>query len=171
MNEGSIIAMLVSLMIVVGIILSNQKKNRKEYDERQELVRGRGFKYGFYTLMLYCVFYMMADIVEFKIIMDTFAVMTLGICISLLVHTSYCIWNDGFVALNDEGARGIKSTLLVGVLNFSLGIFNIIDGGVVCDGVITYRCSNLEVGILFLLVVAVMLLKRNRDRKEEEQNK
>ena len=45
------------IMIPMLIGITKDKKLKRKYDERQELIRGRGFKYAFYTMVTISMLY------------------------------------------------------------------------------------------------------------------
>ena len=91
MNTAYIIGVIAG--VAVGLVLvflliryfRTDKKIMPQYDERQELIRGRGFKYAFYTSLVYfglltLTIFCLTEIVQPGVL--TF----LGVCLSVLVY-------------------------------------------------------------------------------------
>lgn len=174
MNSDMLIGMLVGVMgciILVILLLLLTKKDfslRCKYDERQQFVRGKGFKFGFFTLMVYNILYGCADVIMEKQFMDNMMAMFLGISLSAIVYVSYCVWNEGYFSLNENPKRVMSVFAMLAALNFLLAAVNISRGMVIEDGIITYRCVNLLCGIMFLIIFMVVFAKWLCNRREVE---
>lgn len=167
---GLITGIIVGL-VLVAIILKYTKTNKSskcEFDERQESTRGKGYKYSFFTLVVYNLVYGISDMIVDKPFIDPFAAAMLGICVAVAVHVVYCIWRDAYFALNENQVRLYIAFVLIGVLNLGIGIVNILSGRVIVDGILTYRVSNLMCGILFIVIFLALLVKRIYTNKEVE---
>lgn len=170
---------LTSFIVVIGLwylviwrrMLRKGRAGQK-YDERQEFVHGKGYKYAFITLMFYDLIYVMLDSAVERKFIDGCAAVFLGVCIAVAVYASYCIWNESYFGL-DSGRTGIQRYCIiifgsVGILNLCVGIRNIVTGAWIADGVLTFESANLFCGIMMLLITIEILVKRIRDGKEEE---
>lgn len=162
---------LVIGIILVIVLLRLTKKDyslRCMYDERQQLVRGRGFKYGFFTLMIYDIFYGWGmDALDQQYIDDVTA-MIFGVCLGVAVYASYCIWHEGYFSLNENPKRVLLVFGILAVLNFIIFAVQILHGTVMEDGVITYHCVNLLCGVLFIFLFIVIFAKWFCNRREVE---
>lgn len=162
------ITLLIYLLICRPML---KKRNSKFlYDERQELMRGKGYKCAFFTLMFYDLVYVMLDIAMEKKFIDAGAATFLGVCIAITVYVSYCIWNESYfgLAANRVQIYYLIIFACIGVLNLYMGIRNIITGVWIEDGRLTFENANLFCGIMMFVIVIQMLAKRMRDGKEEE---
>ncbi|MDO4321037.1 MAG: hypothetical protein Q4C61_00785 [Lachnospiraceae bacterium] len=153
-------------IILIAVILKVTKTNGRmkcEFDERQELIRGRGYKYGFGTLILCNVLY--AGILEIglKIPVEPDTAMFLMILMSVLVTVSYWIWNDAYFGLNVHRPRIMAAFVLLAALNLWLGVKGILEGRSVKNGRLTTGGLNLFCGIMFIIVFAVLLAKHLRE--------
>ena len=161
--------------IVVGVVLAligakYTKKNKTEkftYDERQQAVRGDGYKYAFYTLMIYNVIYACLDIVLDKPWAEPLAGVMVGICLALVVMVIYCIWNDCFFSLNEEPKKVLIFFGVITVINAIIAVIHGINGKLIVDGILTNNSANLIVAVMFG-VVMIALAVRNTAGKEEE---
>lgn len=162
--------------IFVGIIIAfmmfkitNKDGSVKcRYDERQELVRGRGYKYAFFTLILYNVLFAIIDSVSEKRFMDSSIEMFIGVCISIMVYVSYCIWNEGYFSLNQRPKRILALFIIIGAYNIILSIGKLREGMYIKDGKLTFSASNFICGILMLVLAVVASVKMISNKKEEE---
>lgn len=171
MGLGVIAGILVGI-ILVFIILKVTKTDGKvkcEYDERQTVARGKGYKYGFFTFLFYNAFYAVLSILMPKMPLDGGAGMLLGIVVAVAVDVSYCIWHDAYFSLNEHRGRVMVAFLVIAVFNLALGISHIMDGSCYQDGVWNFRIINLLCGLLFIEVFAVLLLKHGKENANEEE--
>ena len=108
----------LAIAFVLIIIMKTDRSMKCKYDERQELIRGRGFKYGFFSIIgMTLIFACFRE--ELSKIMDTliqdFAIVMVG----LIVYVVYCIWNDAYFALNESKTK-------IAIIFFAIAVVNII---------------------------------------------
>lgn len=168
MLAGVICGVLVGLVLVVIILkwVRGDGSKKCKFDERQELVRGTSFKYGFFALIIYNGAYILASMALEKLPFDTATGMFFGICIGVMVFAAYGIWHDGYLALNEKPARVMIAFTLIGIVNLALGIRSFVAGDAFVDGQLTFRSINLFCGLLFVFIGVVYLLKWIKDVRE-----
>lgn len=155
------------LVIMMLFLTSRNKKLKRSYDERQELVRGKGFKYAFYTVIILNMLYAVAEIAYERIPIEASVVMFLVAICGVGVYAWYCILNDGYFAINEKKKETITCLSVIGLLNLVLGISSALHGGFFEDGMLTHDCMNLVCGIFLLLTVIVILIKHYIDKRED----
>nr|MCR4806342.1 hypothetical protein [Lachnospiraceae bacterium] len=71
---GFVAGLMVGLVLVVIFykIANTDKKIKTEYDERQQRIRGKAYKYGFYTMILYHVLMMGLYLCDITIPVDPY---------------------------------------------------------------------------------------------------
>ena len=157
----------VTLLVLFRNRLSKDKQDC--YDERQVIVRGKGYQYAFFTtmglLMLYAAFaepiekYMEAGIIPLAILL-----------FSGLILMGYCLFHDAFWGLISKKNKrmGVTVWALYSVLN----IMHIVDNSSPDKMWIDVRLSSrfmvpLLLSIFFAIALILMLLK-NRMKNDEE---
>ena len=176
---GMVFVILISAALVVLIIALCTEGKRLEsprYDERQELERGRGFKYGFFTLIIYFAFALCMDAAELLPEMDNAVLYTAGIMVGVMAYVVYCIWHESYFALNEKKNVIMITFAGIAAVNLILGINSILSGEMVKNGVLTFRATNLLCAAMFIVLFATVLLKkisdsikgRAADEEEEE---
>lgn len=168
---GFIVGLL--LVAVVGFVFARfahtDGKRKPKFDERQELIRGRGYKCAFFTILWYLVIY---EVVKFAFdikIMDDMAEMFAAVILGCGVYAGYTIWHDAYFALNEKRRSYIWLFVAVVVINLSVGIGHILDGSFIVDGQITFGGSaNLLCGLMILVVLVMLLVKEIASRREDE---
>ncbi len=168
---GFLFGVLCALILIALIIKLSRKGHPGKciVDERQRLVRGTGFKYAFFTLMIYDV--ILAFLMEFCLapFITAPAAALLGICLSIAVFAVYCIWNDGYYTLNENPKVITTSFLLIALLNLiNFGRY-VHEGEVVVNHVIEVPIVTLAAALLLLLVAFTTILKSVRRKGEDEE--
>lgn len=158
---------------VVGVLILKKTKTdgaiKCKYDERQQTVRGIGFKYGFFTIIIYdLIAGFLTATSEGKQYVDNAVLMLFGIFLGIFVYVSYCIWNDGYFSLNQNKTAVLIAFAVIALANFALAAIEITHGVMIEDGVLTFRCTNLLCGILFILIFLVLVAKSLYKKREEE---
>ena len=139
-----------------------------KYDERQTLVIGRGYKRGFWTLVSGIILYGIIDSGREIRCIETMAVLMFIVAIGIMVFIGYCIWHEGYFALNENRKRVLAGFLLCSLMNFAIFTMNVFHGNVIKDGVIQFEIIHLVWGILFIFIFLMVLAKTIRDRREDD---
>ena len=104
---------------------------------------------------------------EIRIPADNFVVMMVGVCLSVSAQVIYCTWNEAYVSLNENPRKLIIAFVIIALVNIAMGVSSIIEGKVIVDGILTFHCINLVAGIMCLLVIAFIILRRHLASEEE----
>lgn len=151
------------LGVFLGILLFTLplkgRSAKRVYDERQELIRGRGYRLAFLTTAAYCGIMMILEISGVTVFMERAVELGIGALLGLCVHAVYCIRKDGYYGLNENIRKrfGIMTGLMV--LNGLNIVFQIKGGGVFWDGGLTFHSLSVFL-FLFLVIVLVSLTLR-----------
>lgn len=162
------------LLVAVICFLFGRKfytdgSRKPKFDERQELVRGRGYKYAFFTLLVYHLLYALLKTGFGWTVLDEMTGMFIGLYLSIGVYACYAIRHDAYFALNEKRWNYILLFAVIAVINAVLGIAKILRDEFVVDGVISYTSSmNLLLAVLFLAILAALLVKEIASRREED---
>lgn len=164
-----VVGVLIGLLFVVILITSATKGDdvKVKFDERQELVRGKGFKYAFFVIIIWELILFALEPLGITIPMTLGNASVINILIGATVYASYCIWNDGYFALNQRNGVIMAVLIIMGVINLLIGIYSFVAGYAWVNGQLSVGSMNLFCGIMMIIVCIVMLLKRFvKDRKE-----
>jgi len=171
---GYLVGMLVGA--AVGLIMvalcfkyvKIRKGSNFEYDERQQLARGNGFKYAYVTSIVYNGVLCLVTATGIQLPVELSVLIMFGILFTVLVYAVYCIQHDAYVSLNENANRLMIVFILLGGINTLIGVMHLIHGTMFKDGVLTFHGMNLFCGI-FLLVVAVVLFAHTKLQSREEE--
>lgn len=161
---GMLIGFFLVAIFVTLAVKGDDKKAK--FDERQELVRGRGFKYSFVGVIGYNGVVYALDLLGINLHMRPAISSLICVLVGATIYAGYCIWNDGYFALNQR--RGIILMLIGvgGILNLAFGIAAIVNGTIWINDQLSIRSMNLFCGIMCIVIWSIMLAKYLKDRKE-----
>lgn len=167
---GAIFGIIVGVIagIVVLLLTKKDKSLKYKFDERQEIIRGRAFKYAFFTVLIYdAVGAFLGKVLEQ--FADVGVILFLGIVLGVLVCSIYCIWNEGYFSLNANPKRVIIMFIVIAVCNLLLGIRQVWYEGLFEDGkMIFLNSANLICGLMALVLLLVFIVKQICKKREAE---
>lgn len=158
------------LCIVIFRFFNSNKKAKTEYDERQELVRGRGYKYGFYTALIYLVVAIFPPVLGFDLYKNGPIICIGGICLSVLVLCIYNLWHDSYWGLNNDRKKYIILIIVIALFNGFVAVRAILNGDFIQDGVIKGAGANLICSVTFVILLIAILIKSVISKKEDDIN-
>ena len=157
-----LLGLLIGLCLLVLIFSLSLKgpEWKERYDERQELERGRGFKYAFFTMLIYFLAMLILDTAVIPLAVDTSVLYCSGIFLGILVYMVYCIWHESYFALNQNMRTTMITLGLIGLFNFVIGLSHLVGGAMIENGRLTFHAINFLCAFLFIALFLTMLLKR-----------
>lgn len=162
---GAIVGILFAIIIMK--MTKTDGSIKCKYDERQKLVRGEAYKYGFWTLIIYNACYgILSDLVEK--VADNLTVIVIGIFLAAAIQICYSIWNDAYFSLNENRKKMFFVFGILGVTNMSMGLINLFSGECFENGQLTFRSINLFCGLFFIVIFIADRLKNKENKKEME---
>ena len=158
---GVTIGIIVGLIIAIFIIryVNRNKKLTTEYDEMQKQIRGEGYKYAFYSVMILeavlCVLTLGVVLPAEPYVVHFFAIF-----VGITVQACYCIWKGAYIGQNTNLQRYIILMAVVSVLNFSSAFMAWRAGELFADGKFQAPAVNLLCGLMFAVIGIVGLVKK-----------
>ena len=166
---GIIIGLIICL--VIFRVCNKDKRLKSEYDERQLVIRGKAYKAGFYTAIVYLAILTVFFMTDFEIPFVISVLAFFGVALSVTVVAVYSIWNEAYWGLNNQRDRYAIVFVLCAIINLGAGISAIVQGTVFLgtQGPII----NLLCGIMLLIIGGTLILKKfikpeETDDEEEE---
>jgi hypothetical protein len=163
---------IVVALVIAWVGLRFTKKDKKEkftYDERQKAARGEAYKYAFFTMIIYNAAYGLLDLAGI-IWAETMTGLMIGVCIAILVHVSYSIWNECYFSMNEEPKRVLVFFGVISVINTVIAVMQGLDGELIENGMLTNNCANLVVAVMFgviMIVLAAKWMTKNNELEED----
>ena len=172
-SAGVAIGILIGLIIAVIIIrfANTNHKMKTEYDERQQEIRGRGYRLAFYAMMICEIIMFVLEIGNIPLPIEPYLAHFITIIVGAMALGSYCIWNDVYWGLNTNRKRYIVIFIAAALLN-AIPVFGAAsDGTLLVDGKFSTPLVNILVLIMLLVfgieLIAKEIVDRNAAREEE----
>ncbi len=167
----------VAVGIVVGLILcvilfkvaNTDNKTKTEYDERQKLIRGKAYMFGFYTLVAYEALMMCVSMSGVFIPIADYVLHLAGIMISIIVVCGYCIWNDVYWGLNNDPKKYAIIMVVAFLINVLAAVMGICNGDLMENGQVGFPMVNLLVAAMMVVVLIEILIKRLIDKGQSRE--
>ena len=170
MNTAMALGFVTGILIVAIVCTVMAKMAKKkgvigkgEYDERQQIARGKAFTWAYATLLVYLAVWMVFRSMEIPFFMEGLSVIV-GALLSIGVFVGYSIFHDAYFKASESPRAWIIIISGVGLLNLGIGAVRLFRSETIADRL--YENMNLFVGALFLAVLACIVVKRAIDRRE-----
>ena len=172
MDFEIMLPVLIALILVVVVMLTTRryrKSHSSDYDEMQMMNRDKGYKVGFFTILIMLgVEIFASEIIGLKL-MDVAMMLFIPLMTGVTIYACYSIVKGAFFAIND---KGISYTVMIGVIalcNIATGVIRVVNGSVVKNGVITFDGAEaLVMGIGFLIIAITSLIMLMKIQKESQ---
>ena len=132
----------------------------------QKQIRGEGYKYAFYTVMILeavlCVLTMGIVLPAEPYVVHFFAIF-----VGITVQACYCIWKGAYIGQNTNLKRYVILMAIVSVFNLYTAFMAWRTGDLFADGKFQAPAVNLLCGLMFAAIGIVGLVKKVTDREEE----
>ena len=169
---GMVFGLMVGLVIAVILLKFSNKdhKFKTQYDERQEFIKGRGYKYSFYTLLYLEALLAIFEVGDISFGIDKYLVHFIVILISLAVLCVHSIWNGTYWGLNNNRKRYTAIIVIAIALNLIPVIAAFANGSVSKEGFNSLPLLNLIVLIWMAIIGINALVKKGLDAKSNEED-
>lgn len=170
------IGMIVGLILgglITALILKMANTNnmvKTEYDERQQLIRGKAYKIAFWTLSggLICV--SIADMAFPNMHITNYIVLTALFFVALSVMCLYCIINGCYWGLNNNKKTYMIIFWIAGLLNLFNSVMAIIGGYMVVNGELQFPFIGLMCTLFIAIVAGTALICDGRDKNDSDES-
>ena len=162
---GLAVGIAVGLIIAALLVKYANKDHavKSKYDERQEAVRGKAYRYAFYSIIIYEAVMLVLEIGQIKLPLPSYVMHFTGIIVGCLVLACYSIWKDVYWGLNNNRKRYAIIFLVCAALNAIPVVFTIL-------GKTAFDAAWLNALVLIMLAIVgiELLIKEGIDRREAE---
>lgn len=157
----------IILVYILRLVINTGESSKSEYDERQILVRATGFKYGFVALALFNILIGMLYVIEMDIPVEIGILLISGVILSIMVSVTYCIFREGYFAMNEDRKRVVIAFSVILVFNTISIIINAKSGTIVNNGKLAVGSLNIVGAIAMVYVLIIIAIKAFVDKKED----
>ena len=158
------------LCVILFKFANSNRKIKSEYDERQEAIRNKGYRYSFYTVLALEAVMTILSVSEVTFAFPVYLV-HLGIILAgCLVLCVYCIWNDVYWGLNNNRKRYTAIVVIAIVMNIIPIIAGIANGSIVKGGAVdSLPVMNIMVIVWMAIIGLAAIAKKLFAKNEEEE--
>ncbi len=175
MNTKVSVGMAIGLMcgLVIAVILlkiaNKDHKVKTQYDERQEMIKGRGYKYSFYTMLFMEVVVMLLEMSGIELPIDNYLVHAIAVLIGCLVLCIHSIWNGVYWGLNNNHKRYAIIIVIAVVLNIIPLAGAIAHDSLSGHGINSVPVLNVIVLVWMAIIGVAALVKKFVDSRNSEE--
>ncbi len=164
-----IIGIAIGLIIAVLLIrfFNTDKAVRTKYDERQQIIRGRAYRVGFYTTLIANGVILVAATGPSGVGPLGYCVFFIPIMAGLVAQISYSIFKDAYIGLNTNIHRFAIIMVIIGAFNMAIAVIAAANGELIRDGYFQGPFINLLCGALFIIIGIEFIIKKVMDSREE----
>ncbi|MCQ2519928.1 MAG: hypothetical protein MJ107_05275 [Lachnospiraceae bacterium] len=159
----------IAIAILILFLTKNNGKIKADYDERQELVRHKGYKYAFYTLAICNGISCLLDICGLQLPVEKSVEVMTGIAISITVLAFHGIMNDCYFALNEKKNSIMVVLPVVGLFNLATGIANSMTGNIFVDGKVGFPAISFICAAMVFVIFIAALIKGTDDGGSDDE--
>ena len=160
-----IIMLIISVMIIILTVILMLVTKKPNYDERQEFERGRGFKFAFFTMLVSITISLIIDSSNILPGVGSIVLYGTSIFAGLAVYVVYCIWNEAYIAPNQQKKSVMILFAIVTFTNIMISVNNILNGKLIENGKIGFGFINILCVLTFSIVFFALLIKEIYDKK------
>ena len=167
MKDITYVAMFLAVIAIVYAAVFTMKKGGKhtsakgEYDERQEIIRGRGYKISFFTYMIEFALLMFSDGMELELPLTNGAMYAIMFVLPVCIFIIYCISKDALIGVGNNIKRFVAIAVVALVSDIAGTIAQAVNGVMIVDGKLTGACITPATGVLFLVVLIALLVRNS----------
>ena len=158
MNYSYLFGVLVGIAIGIILLIAFRKKGdcKEGYDERQLIIRGKAYQYGFFSILATLIgFACIAEFIGTHSI-DPILYIAIPMTVGLFVFAMYAIIKDAFLGMGDSN-RMLVLYFCVFVAN-AFGAYGLLKGE-------ENAILNLCLCFLFASVLIALLIKRGLEKE------
>lgn len=163
-------ALIVTALLVYVIV--NAKKKDNHFDEMQLIKRAKGYKIGYFILLIGLTAYagLSAYNPDLKNRVEPTIAVFIIMMISILIFAIYCIFNEAFFTIG-ENSKGYAMVCVAMILLNGIGGYNSIsEGEFLKDGVLGYDgTGNLIVTAVFTVILICIIVKSIMNKREADE--
>lgn len=163
--------------IVIGLIIcliffrlmNKNKRIKTDYDERQEKIRGVGYKIGFWTLSGFIGILLLLAVAGITLPVNPIVLYFFGFFVGAMSICVYSILKGAYFGTNNIENRWYIFMVIFAIFNFAIAIDKCIKGEMIVDGILEFPAVNFLCGLMFVTVFVTALIKKLRDKNIESE--
>ena len=176
MNEraaGMLVGMAVGIVLIALLfkVYLKRKNLKTEYDERQTLIIGTAYKYGFFGMAMYeCLFTVLSSL-DISLPATYPVIHFTAVVVGVLIFACYAVWNGAYFGIFSDAQHKayVRLLIAIGVVNFISAGVSIAAGDLISDGQLQSPFINLLCGIMMILIPVLSYFRSRATDDETEE--
>lgn len=157
---------LMAVLVVIGLVIGKlvgKKLGKAEFDERQQLARGKAYKAGFYTLL---AVYLLPIFTEWQP-KDAALLPFAAICVGVTVFACVAVANDAYLGIR-QNPRVMLLVLGIVVVGNLLAGFSAMETAGFADGITVENSMNFIIAVMGLIILTALAVRLRMAVRDEE---
>lgn len=166
---GLVFGIVTALIIFLIIFKFSKRKIKGQFDERQELVRGRGYKYASFTLLgLLALYLLLESYGAFEVLPVPRTLALLFIILAgVMVYALYCIRNDSYFGVGTD-VRSYRAVMWIVIVCNAVSGISGLRSGAMEDGKLAFGpWASILFCVAFAAVMISLQVKQRARAKED----
>ena len=164
--------LVISVCAVIYVKKNGYADKKKQYDERQNEIRGKSYKYAVWTMAICAGVYFCITALSGKSFAEDGVSALVIAFLGGAVFTVYSIFNDSFFGLTERTGSVSRRSFLITLAIVAAGsCYNsvrvVADHELVRNGLLTVKCVNLVFAVYFLIILLSLGIKKYIEMKAE----
>lgn len=155
-------------LVIILALIKNGDDARSQYDERQQIARGKAYRAGFYTMGIAILVMFILEMAGVSLPIERSLTYFMIFVFGGLALIAVNIWNDSYYAMNENPIRFVVIFALIALFELMIGIRYVTTGQLIVNGILTFRAMSFVVVFMLLFVLVMTLIKRLKDKREED---
>lgn len=170
---GLVVGIIAAIALFFVVWKFNKNKLKGQFDERQELVRGRGYKYACFTLLgLVIIDLLIESLGAYETLPITRELaLFIMIIVCIMVYALYCIKNDSYFGVGTD-ARTYRAVMWIVIVCNALSAFSGLREEAVVDGKLEFGpfASLIFCVVFVIIMIALRIKSRNAAMEETDED-
>lgn len=158
-------------LILYGARDKYSKVGNGQFDERQLIAQGKGYKLGFFVMLTVAFVVYITEVFLQRALMGAGNALVIAVCLGEAASSVYCISKDAYISMKAPKGSGVVNLAFMGFLaavSVMEGVWKIEEDGLFTDGRLgqcwTYFAITFLTAAVFVsLLVKMLLARRNRE--------
>lgn len=174
MNNEYLLGLMIGIItaviayLIIWKLLGGKHIKGNYFDERQASVRGRAYRYGFFTTIIALLPFIYTFEAGISLPLTAGTAMFLAMLIGIDVYAVYSIMNDAYFGIDANKGRYTIFFAVIAAVNAYSGWMNLreytAEGSMLLDFA---HSANALVALAFAPIVIAMIVKTISDKKED----
>lgn len=163
--QFGVVAGLIFFLILTLVLVRKKGQSHSKYDEMQTAIRGTAYQYATVTGVLAGIILgLLLDMDAFP--MDgSFSLMVVSF-LMVTIYIVYMVMKGVYFGISGNWKKWTLLIFIIGLSNLIIGTLHITREGLP-EGRLTIVNSNLMMGISFLIIVAAVMIRKERENRSE----